>query len=729
MDVFLVKLLELSLQAGVLTLAILLVRFVFRKLPAKYLCLLWLVVAARLVIPVSIESGAALMPSLKSLVEKYAVCDTDGTVDVPGKDISSEKDYYIGGNSAASRDEVDYYPEISDGVVITEQAAGADSGIRYDEVSVSPTPVPEKRVESAFPLNWQGFFGSILTVRFGLWLLGVLLLFGYGVYSCQKVKELIKNAIPYEGNIRLCEGLETPFLFGWHRPQIFIPTNLEEKEIHYVVAHENAHIARGDQYTKLFGFVLLAVYWFNPLIWIAYVTFCKDVERACDEKVIGGLTAEERKEYAEALLKCSTDSRTALTNPLAFGETDVKKRIVDIMKFKKPRKWLAAFALFLCVAAVGGCFLVRKETQGEMHHPVITPTATPTPTMVPVAESTATVKHTPTPLPPSDLSLLGNCSAETVLPVPFGQTVIADLDGDGTEESVTFGLEGYEGNVSLRDLEEAHMYTYEKVEDLYYLKINDQVWTQPDIEEEFWSHYGVGTTTYYIFDVDTSDKYKEIGIFFPGPNTPTGIALYRYFNGELYCIGNFMSAVLEADHGYGTDSLPYEEMVANVNREGYLITVPGDGTILCEERRDCMETSFTVLKYKLDSASSGRYARLKEVLRERYEFSGWQEDRGEYNIRAAKDFYAYLEPVDMSEEFHKDLEAVKIPEGTRISFVAYYPDNEWTAGWVQFAYGENLENFAWLYKGVDPRGKGMIYLPETKESNPDEMFRNLSKAG
>ena len=425
--------------------------------------------------------------------------------------------------------------------------------------------------------------------------------------------------------------------------------------------------------------------------------------------------------------------------PMASTETEVKNRIGGILKYKKPGKWMIAVAALLCLTAVAGCFLVQKESGPGgaatfTPTPIPTVTATPTPTMVPVAEPTtgptvAASKHTPTPLPLSDLELLGNCTKETVLPVPFGRTVTVDLDGDGTEDSVTFGLKGYEGGVSLRDLEEAHLYTYEKVEDLYYLKINDRIWTQPEIEEEFWDHYGVGSTTYYIFDVDTSDKYKEIGIFFPGPNTPTGVALYRYFNGELYCIGNFMSAVLEADYGYETKDMPYEEMVSGVNREGYLITVPGDGTILCEERRDCMETSFAVLKYKLYSASSGRYAQLKEVLRDRYEFSGWQDDRGEFNVRAAKDFYAYLEPVDMSQEFHKDLEAVKIPEGTRISFYAYYPDNEWTAGWVQFAYGENLEHFAWLYKGVDATGRFMIYLPDSTEKSKDDLFDSLSKAG
>lgn len=744
MKFLLLKLLELSLQAGLLTIVILLVRLVFKKLPAKYLCILWAVVAARLIIPVSYESGFGLMPSLSSFTGRSSQEAVYESFEEESE-YRSKSDYYIG--EISSGDETDYY------ITITEEELRQDmdktdthrkpmdSGGESDHyiVTVSPTPVPEGIAGIVSEVNYSLKNITATPILFFLWIVGVVFLLGYGIRSCVKVKRFVKNAIPYEDNIRLVEGLQTPFLFGWRHPQIFLPTNLEEVQIRYVVEHENAHIARGDNYTKLLGFVLLSVYWFNPLIWVAYITFCKDVEKACDEKVISGLSAEDRKGYAEALLKCSVDNnKVVISNPLAFGKTDVKHRITGILKYKKPGRWLAVLAILLCLAAAAGCFLVQKEsgngagstaTAAPTQIPTATATPTPTAGVTGLPEATPKPRVTPTPLPPSDLSLLGNCTAETVLPVPFGQTVTVDLDGDGMEDSVTFGLEGYEGNVSLHDLEEAHIYTYEKVEDLYYLQINDRRWTQPEIEEEFWSHYGVGTTTYYIFDVDTSDKYKEIGIFFPGPNTPTGIALYRYFNGELYCIGNFMSAVLEADHGYDTNRMPYEEMVAEVNREGYLITVPGDGTILCEERKDCLETSFSVVKYKLDSASSGRYAQLREVARERYEFSGWQNDRGEFNVRAAKAFYVYLEPVDMSQEFHKDLLTVKIPEGTRISFVAFYPDNEWTAGWVQFAYGENLENFAWLYKGVDPRGKSMIYLPTTTESNPDDLFENLSKAG
>ncbi len=763
MSTFLLKLLELSLQAGVLTIAILLVRLLFRKFPAKYLCLLWAIVAVRLIIPFSIETGFAWAPNLRTLWSEkenniYGVLVEESVYDADGNLV----DYVLNGSTDTFGNMGEIYAElISEKITTVTPGNEMEEEVNY--FLISPTQIPEGSKNVTFRMDWRELFTSVTPTLFVLWLLGMVLLMGYGAFSCFKVKRLVRNAIPYEENIWLCDGLKTPFLFGWIHPQIYLPTNLEEERMKYVILHEKAHIARGDNYFKLVGYVLLAIYWFNPLIWVAYVVFCKDVERACDECVIDGLDGDGRKSYAEALLECSVDRKFTISNPLAFGEMDVKKRITGILKYKKPGRWLIAIAMLLCVVAVAGCFFIKEKRPTLVMGPSPTPTSkvtaeptptvaptnpprgdgpnTPVPTVGPSSEqrgdgpytptpTQAEANMTPTPLPPSDLTLLGNCTKETVLPVPFGQTVVVDLDGDGAQDSITFGLEGYEGNVSLYDLEEAHKYTYEKVEDLYYLQINERVWSQPEIEEEFWCHYGVGTTTYYIFDVDTSDKYKEIGIYFPGPNTPTGVALYRYFNGELYCIGNFMSPVLKADHdSYEAWKMPYEEMVSNVNREGYLVTVPGDGTILCEERSDLLETSFAVQEYNLYNASSGRYAKLQQVVRERYEFSGWQNDREEFNVRAAKDFTAYLKPVDMSQEFHKDLLTVKIPEGVRVSIYAFYPDNGWTAGWVQFAYGENLENFAWLYKGVDATGRYMLYLPLTTEKDPAELFHNLSHAG
>ena len=780
MGTFLLKLLELSLQAGMLTLAILLLRLIFRKFPAKYFCALWAIVAIRLVIPFSFESSVAPMWSLTRLVENQkgsgdfrvelvSVTETyeDGTVKqlYPGTDSNDEVDYfitdgtlYVNGKEVDSyepvpgADEGTYYPK--EGEIYVELVEehveaivpGTDSNEETDYyiVSVSPTPVPEGIAGIVSELNYKLRNRSVAPFLSGLWLVGMCLLLGYGVYSCIKVKRYAKNAIWYEENIWLLEGLQTPFLFGWRHPQIYLPTNLEETQIGYVVEHEKSHIARGDQYTKLLGYALLCVYWFNPLIWLAYIAFCKDVERACDEKVISKLSVEDRKGYAEALLKCSTDSKVVITNPLSFGEIDVKHRIIGILGYKKPGRWLAVLAVVLCLTAIAGCFFVNKEPgETEVFSPTEIPVVTPTasPTVAPSSEERGNgpsiqtptpmgtvLKLTPTPLPPSDSELLGNVTRETVLAVPMGQTVEADLDGDGTKDVITCGYEGFgEGEI----FEKLTGGSWRLHEAFFRLNINGRTFWGDEIREEYWND-GPGFTTYYIFDVNTEDKYKEIGLYFDGPSGDPSTALYRYINGKLYCVGVFESATLESDYSWNSSDyadVTYEEMVQNVDREEFVISVPGDGTIFCEERTVFYETTAVVREYKLWNYSMAQAAILQETVRERYEFTNWQYDREELNVKVKKDFTAYAEPVDMSEEFHKDLQLVGIPKGTRVSFYAYYPDNGWTAGWVELFYGENLENTAWIYHGTDKQGNSVIYLPNGMEDSSWNLFLNLSMAG
>lgn len=778
MSIFLLKLLELSLQAGVLTLAILLLRLVFRKFPAKYFCALWAIVAIRLIIPFSFESSVAPMWSLTRLVENQqdsgyiweelvSVTETyeDGTVKqlYLGTDSNDAADYfitdgtlYIDGKEVFYEyiplaDESTYAPE--EGEIYAELVEehvetivpGTDSNEETDYyiVSVSPTPVPEGIAGIVSELNYKLRNRSVTPFLSGLWLVGMCLLLGYGVYSCIKVKRYVKNAIWYEENIWLLEGLQTPFLFGWRHPQIYLPTNLEETQIGYVVEHEKSHIARGDQYTKLLGYVLLCVYWFNPLIWLAYLAFCKDVERACDEKVIRGLSVEDRKGYAEALLMCSTNSKVVITNPLAFGEIDVKHRIVGILGYKKPGRWLAVLAVLLCLTAIAGCFFVNKEAGETMvFPPTEIPTVTPTalPTVAPSSEERGngpsiqtptpmgTVsKLTQTPLPPSDLELLGNVTKETVLAVPMGQTVEVDLDGDDVKESVKFGIEGYEKNVTCRKIAAA----WQEIENFYFLDIDGSVFRHADISEEYWEN-APGFTTYYIFDVNTEDKYKEIGLYFDGPSGDPSTALYRYINGKLYCVGVFKSATLESDYSWNSNDyadVPYEEMVQTVERTNFCISVPGDGTILCNERIGFYETEQIVQEYWMINAQYGKVAYLQEILREHYEFTGWNDERGDLYVKAAKNFYAYDEPIDMTGTERTCTTPVLIPEGTRVSAYAYYPDNGWIAGWVQLFYGENLEYCAWIYDGVDLQGKSVIYLPDGVEDSCMNLFVDLNMAG
>lgn len=752
MSAFLLKLLELSLQAGALTLGILFVRLVFRKLPANYFCLLWAIVAVRLVVPFSFETGFAWAPNLQTLwsgeeEHKYKEVYTefipigDARVDYAGNrtekvkitEIDESEDYYLNDSSKASGTVTDIYAElVEEHHTVISDADSINESDYY--IVASPTPVPEGIANATFRLDWRALLGSVTPVLFVLWLLGIVILLGYGVFCCIRVKRLVKNAIPYEDNIWLCEGLQTPFMFGWRNPQIYLPTNMEEAQIQYVVEHEKAHIARGDNYTKIIGYVLLSVYWFNPLIWVAYVVFCKDVERACDERVIGGFSPEDRKGYAEALLECSVDRKFGISNPLAFGEMDVKKRITGILQYKKPGRWLIAIAMLLCLTAVGGCFFVKENKPKWVMGPTPTPkvTATPGPTVVPTNPPRGDGPYTPTPyvwtqtithIPSdleqvkSDLDLLGITTAETLIAVPMGQTVAADLNGDGAEESVTFGLEGYAGNIS-----------YNKImHDSFYLKIDETIVLQG--EDEIFHGESPCFTTYYIFDIDVTDGYKEIGLADYGPNGDVGIVLYRYDKGSVQRIGGFRSAPLDSDNPWkmnGYKDVSYEEMVEKVPRDEFLISVPGDGTIWAEERDFLLGNCSVVKKYQLENASSGTEARLKAARRSHYVFNNWGWEGG-ISTTAAYEFKAFVS------DCLDDEKVVVVPEGSEITFYDYYLSHEeWGRGYVRFFYTveEKWDSVGWLILSSEG-----IVMPRSSDTEPfetvepTELFHNLNMAG
>lgn len=710
MGAFLLKLLELSLQAGALILAILLIRAIFRKFPAKYLCVLWMIVAVRLIIPVSIESSMALMRSVESLfveektqgtivsrVDSVTETYEDGTVVqiYPATESEDVTEYYINGTGGSGlhieNGETDYY--------IPETIKGVDANQTSNRV---------------FTLDVKKLLTPALPVLFVLWLLGMALLLSYGAFSCFKVKRLVKNAIPYEDNIWLCDGLESPFLFGWFHPQIYLPTNLEEAQMRYVILHEKTHIARGDNFTKLLGYALLSVYWFNPLIWVAYVMFCKDVERACDERVIDGLSAEERKGYAETLLKCSVDNKLVISNPLAFGETDVKRRITGVLKYKTPGKWLALIAVLLCVAAVAGCFFVQREdgNGSEVVAPTPTPLATATPILTPVAEPTAmptiepevtetlaatvaptpdaytwiqTITHIPSDLEreTNDLDLLGTFTDETLSVIPLDQNVTVDLNGDGVEEEISY--------------------------DVWKLCINGNAVLQGN--DDVFNDETPYRKAYYIFDIDVTDGYKEIGLRGMAPNGEVGIHLYRYDGEQVQNIGGFLS-------------------IQNYNREELDISVQGDGIIWTVNREFVFQTCHLVSKVQLENATAGLDAGLQWVCRDYYEFINWDWEGG-IPITAAYEFMAFAdESLDVEN-------VVMVPEGSHVTFVDYYlPQREWDSGYVRFFYTveEQWDSQGFLIISGDGVKLPQFVLPQNPEEPletvaPDDLFHNLNHAG
>ena len=312
-DIFL-QLLNMSITAGWLVLAVLAVRFLFRNMPKWICCLLWAAVALRLLVPFSIESPFSLQPSAQPIQSTTVM---DGGVKT-------------------------YVPSI-------------DSRVSFVENRVNPAlrdTFAYQESESAAPVQ-------IVTEIAGcIWLVGMAVLLIYALVGVIRLHRSVREAIRYRDNSYVCDAVTTPFLLGVFRPRIYLPSALSQAEIDYVLAHERAHLRRGDHVWKTIGYLMLCVYWFHPLCWIAYLMLCKDIELACDERVIRDMSYDDKKEYSRVLLSCATQRRFVLSCPLAFGEVGVKERVKMVLNHKKCAFGITVLAVVVCVV-VAICFLTN----------------------------------------------------------------------------------------------------------------------------------------------------------------------------------------------------------------------------------------------------------------------------------------------------------------------------------------------------------------------------------
>jgi len=311
------KIINMSISASYIVLAVLLLRLLLKKAPKWITVVLWGIVAVRLVCPFSIESAFSLIPSSE----------------VVSPDIM-----------------MDRTPEINTGIPIVNQVVNPIIGSSF-------TPDPGT---SANPLQlWIPTFAVI-------WIIGMVALLIYTVISYAKVKRNIGTAVLYKDNIYQSENVVSPFVLGMIKPKIYLPFNMNEKDMEHVVAHEMAHIRRKDHLWKPLGFLLLTLHWFNPLMWLGYVLLCRDIELACDEKVIKELDHDARADYSQALLTCSVNRRMIAACPLAFGEVGVMDRVKSVLNYKKPAFWIIIAAIVVCLA-VTVCFLtnpIDKDNTG-----------------------------------------------------------------------------------------------------------------------------------------------------------------------------------------------------------------------------------------------------------------------------------------------------------------------------------------------------------------------------
>lgn len=311
-DVFL-KLVNLSISASWLILAVLVLRVVLKKAPKWVMSLLWGVVALRLVCLFSIESALSLIPSAET---------------IPSEIVTETRE-----------------------PVLYEQAT-LDIVTNPTLPSAAEVPVGVSRQQAQVDFN-------IYSV---LWFAGMAALLVHALVSAGKLKRKLATAILLRDNIYESEFVDSPFVFGVVKPNIYLPMHMDEGTAAYVIAHERAHLARRDHWWKVLGYLVLALHWFNPLVWVAYILFCRDIELACDEKVVKGLDGAARADYSQALLSCAAPKRAVAACPLAFGEGNIKTRVKSALHYRKPAFWVAAAAV-LAVVIVAVCFLTNPRSE------------------------------------------------------------------------------------------------------------------------------------------------------------------------------------------------------------------------------------------------------------------------------------------------------------------------------------------------------------------------------
>lgn len=314
MESMFLNLVNLSVNASYLVIAIILLRFILKKSPKWVNCVLWGLVGLRLVLPFSLESMFSLIPS-NQFVDPNMINKNYFDIDTGFRKVDKRVNEYLGDN---------YF----EGVTVP-----ADTSL------------------------------NITRIFMIIWLVGIIALLIYTLVSYLRLKKRVSTATLLRDNIKECEFVQSPFVLGIIKPTIYLLYNMDEKEQEYVIAHEKAHLKRFDHLIKPIGFLILTIHWFNPLMWIAYILLCRDIELACDEKVIKMLGTDERKDYSEALLSCSISRKSIAACPLAFGEVGVKERVKSVLSYKKPAFWIIIIAVVLSIVTAV-CFLTVPKPCG-----------------------------------------------------------------------------------------------------------------------------------------------------------------------------------------------------------------------------------------------------------------------------------------------------------------------------------------------------------------------------
>ncbi len=320
MSTVFLKVLNMSIAASWLVLAALCARLLLRRAPGWVACLLWAMVAVRLVCPFSFESAFSLIPGSETVPQNIAV-------------------------SAV--------PSI-------------DSGVRAVNRAVNPVILHFFAPDAAageYPLR------RLIPAVAAVWLAGTAVTLLYGFVGYMKLRKAVSASIPAGEHVMVCDEIAAPFILGVLKPMIYVPSSICGQTLECVIRHENAHLKHRDQIWKPLGFLLLSVYWFNPLCWLAFILLCRDIETACDERVIRDMDKDAKAAYSQAILECSFPGKTFAAYPLAFGEAGVKGRVKNVLAYKKPSFWTILIAVIVCIISAA-CLLTdpfsAKSLSGKL---------------------------------------------------------------------------------------------------------------------------------------------------------------------------------------------------------------------------------------------------------------------------------------------------------------------------------------------------------------------------
>ena len=349
-----------ALSATWFALAVIVLRLVFRKAPKWIVCALWGIVALRLVFPVTLETGIGIAPDSRKITENIIGSYSQEEQTAPSIGDKTPGHAVTPGNS--SDPSPVQVPDVA-APVTAETAAPRMAGEISPGVEEKDPRTPSRSGETSVLTEEDvGTKVDLASVLSAVWLAGAGVMLVYALVSYVLLKKRVATSTRLRENIYQSENVGSPFILGVFRPKIYLPYTTDGRDLEYVVAHERAHIKRMDHLWKPIGFLLLALFWFDPVMWVSFALFCRDVEGACDEKVIGKLDEPSRKEYSSALLSFSAKRFSISACPVAFGETGVRERVKRVMNYKKPAFWV--IILLVVASAAAGVLLLTTRTAG-----------------------------------------------------------------------------------------------------------------------------------------------------------------------------------------------------------------------------------------------------------------------------------------------------------------------------------------------------------------------------